>query len=55
LFAFAREHQDLEALDAWCRQLAVHIGNDRERRDYDHEVLARLGAYRRARRETEVA
>jgi len=55
LFAFARDHQDLGVLDAWRRQLAAHLAADRERRDYDHEVLARLGAYRRARRENEVA
>ena len=55
LYEYAREHEDLEALDAWRQQLAAHLAADRERRDYDHEVLARLGAYRRARRENEVA
>jgi len=55
LFAFAREHQDLEALDAWRHQLAQHLAADRERRDFDRDVLARLGAYRKARRENEVA
>ena len=55
LFAFARDRQDRDALDAWRRQLAAHLAADRERRDYDHEVLARLATYRRARRENEVA
>ena len=55
LFAFARDRQDRDALDAWRRQLAAHLAADRERRDFDRDVLARLGAYRRARRETEVA
>ena len=54
LFAFARDHQDLDALDAWRRQLAAHLAADRERRDYDHEVLGRLAAYRKARRADEV-
>ena len=55
LYEYAREHEDLEALDAWRQQLAAHLAADRERRDYDHEVLARLATYRRARRENEVA
>jgi len=55
LFMFAREHQDLGALDAWRGQIAAHLAADRERRDFDRDVLARLGAYRRARRENEVA
>jgi len=55
LYEYAREHQDLAALDAWRHQLALHLTAERERREYDREVLARLGAYRRARRETKVA
>jgi len=44
LFAFAREHQDLEALDAWRRQLAAHLRNDRERKDFGQRAVRRTVA-----------
>lgn len=42
LFMFAREHQDLGALDAWRRQLAQHLVADRERRPFDQDVRRRM-------------
>ncbi len=54
LFAFSRSRDDLAALARWRSLLAEHLANERERQDFDRDVLARLGAYRRARRETEV-
>ncbi len=38
LFAFARAHDDREALQAWRRQLAQHLDADHERREYDLRV-----------------
>jgi len=55
LFAFARSRGDVEALARWRTLLAEHLANEQERQDFDREVLARLGAYRKARRENEVA
>jgi hypothetical protein len=42
LFTFARERNDLGALAAWRSQLAEHLAADRERRDFDRDVLAQL-------------
>lgn len=55
LFAFALSRGDLEALARWRTLLAEHLTNERERRDFDQDVLARLGAYHRAPRENEAA
>jgi predicted anti-sigma-YlaC factor YlaD len=55
LFAFARSRGDLEALARWRMLLAEHLANEEERQDFDRDVLARLGGYRRARRENEEA
>ena len=44
LFTFACEREDLTALASWRWQLAEHLKNDRERAEYEREVLARLGA-----------
>ncbi len=38
LFAFARERGDLQALGAWREQLAAHLANEAERREYDRLV-----------------
>src|SRR3989442_14590736 len=38
LFALAREPQDLDALDAWRRQLAQHMTADRERGHHQKHV-----------------
>lgn len=57
LFAFARQRDDRNALDAWRKQVTAHIGADHERREYEKSVARWLGdvaAYRRERDETEV-
>jgi hypothetical protein len=43
LFAFARERHDLALLAAWRFQLAAHLATHRERRDFDRDILSRLG------------
>jgi len=51
LFSLARRHGDHELLNAWRTQLATHLANEAERRDFDRLVVQRLAAYRRALRE----
>jgi len=42
LFAFARNHRDLDALAAWRCQLAAHVEADRERNDFERSVVRRI-------------
>lgn len=51
LFAFARSRGDRDALDAWRRQLAVHLATERERREYEKRV--RRAYWARLERATE--
>ena len=39
LYVFARIRGDLSALDAWRRQLAVHMKADSARQDFNHRVV----------------
>jgi hypothetical protein len=43
LYAFARTRGDLGALDAWRRQLVVHMKADSVRQDFNHRSFS--GSY----------